>query len=174
MTDPCKVVERWLKQVRQGGFSYSDRPDKQPVAVKKFNNINLDSTAEKLINSIYKWCHGEVKTKPRFNDVVICLVQYVNRNNNYANQLVPHIPALDDLNFIWDRKSRIYVTDGDPVNSMAINSNQIRDWYEHFSEYEGDFAKLADDVITDCIVTPSTLKLAKASALMVVLNERKF
>lgn len=174
MTDPIKVVERWLKQAGRSSFYYTDRPDLQPASVKKFNPMSLDSTAEKLIESIHKWCSGEVKTKPRFNDIVICLVQYVNRNNNYSNQLVPHVPALDDLNFIWDRKSHIYVTEGDPVTSLAINSCQIQSWYERFSKYEGDFGQLADEVITDCIVTPSTIKLAKACALMVVLNERKF
>lgn len=174
MSDPSKVVEGWLKKVGRVSFSFSNRPDKQPESVQKFNPTKLDTTAEKLVESIYKWCNGEIKTKPRFGDVVVCLTQYVSRNNNYANKLVPHVPSLDDLNFIWDKESRISVTSGDPKTYMAINRELINKWYERFSKYEGDMAQLADEVITDCIVAPSTLKLAKASALMVLLNERKF
>ncbi len=173
MTDPSKVVETWLKKVGRSSFSYSDRTIHQPESVKKFNPVKLDSTVEKLIDSIYKWWGGEIKTKPRFNDVVICLSQYVSRNNNYANKLVPHVPSLDDLNFIWDKESRISVTSGDPQTYMAINRELINKWYEHFSKHEGGMAQLADEVISDCVVAPSTLKFAKAAALMVVLNERR-
>ena len=173
MKNPSKVVETWLMKVGRSSFSYSDRAVSQPESVKKFNPMQLDTTTEKLIENIYKWCNGEIKTKPRFNDVVVCLTQYVNRNNNYANKLVPHVPSLDDLNFIWDKESRVSVTSGDPETYMAINRELINKWYEHFSKYEGNLGQLADEVITDCIVAPSTLKLAKASALMVLLNERK-
>ena len=173
MTDPSKVVETWLKRVGRSSFSYSDRATKQPASVKKFNPVKLDETAEKLIDGIYKWWYGETKTKPRFNDVVICLSQYVSRNNNLANKLVPHVPALDDLNFIWDKESRIAVTSGDPVTYMGINRELINKWYKHYKDLETDFGQLADEVITDCIVAPSTLKFAKAAALMVVLNERR-
>lgn len=173
MTDPSKVVETWLKKVGRSSFSYSDRTVHQPESVKKFNPVKLDLTVEKLIDSIYKWCNGEIKTKPRFNDVVICLSQYVSRNNNYANKLVPHVPALDDLNFIWDKESRITVTSGDPVTYMGINSELINKWYNTYRDLETDFGQLADEVISDCVVAPSTLKFAKAAALMVVLNERR-
>lgn len=173
MTDPSKVVETWLKKVGRSSFSYSNRTIYQPESVKKFNPVKLDSTVEKLIYSIYKWCDGEIKTKPRFNDVVICLSQYVSRNNNYANKLVPHVPALNDLNFIWDKESRIAVTSGDPDTYMGISRQHINKWYEHYSALETDFGQLADEVITDCIAAPSTLKFAKAAALMVVLNERR-
>ena len=173
MTDPSKVVETWLKKVGRSSFSYSDRTNHQPESVKKFNPIKLDSTVEKLIDSIYKWCDGEIKTKPRFNDVVICLSQYVSRNNNYANKLVPHVPALDDLHFIWDKESRIAVTSGDPVTYMGINRELINKWYNTYKDLETDFGQLADEVISDCVVAPSTLKFAKAAALMVVLNDRR-
>lgn len=173
MTDPSKVVETWLKKVGRTSFSYSDRVFHQPESVKKFNPVKLDSTVEKLIDSIYKWWDGEIKTKPRFNDVVICLSQYVSRNNNYTNKLVPHVPALDDLNFIWDKESRIAVTSGDPVTCMGINRELINKWYNTYKDLETDFGQLADEVISDCVVAPSTLKFAKAAALMVVLNERR-
>lgn len=55
MTDPSKVVETWLKRVGRSSFSYSDRAAQQPTSVKKFNPVKLDETAEKLIDSIYKW-----------------------------------------------------------------------------------------------------------------------
>ena len=97
----------------------------------------------------------------------------MSRNNNYANKLVPHVPSLDDLNFIWDKESRIAVTSGDPVTYMAINRELINKWYEHYKSLDTDFAQLADEVISDCVVAPSTLKFAKAAALMVVLNERR-
>lgn len=173
MTDPSKVVEGWLKKVGRTSFSYSDRTIHQPESVKKFNPVKLDSTVEKLIDSIYKWWDGEIKTKPRFNDVVICLSQYVSRNNNYANKLVPHVPALNDLNSIWDKESRIAVTSGDPVTYMGINRKLISKWYNTYKDLETDFGQLADEVISDCVVAPSTLKFAKAAALMVVLNERR-
>lgn len=173
MPDPSKVVEGWLKKVGRSSFSYSDRTIHQPESVKKFNPVKLDSTVEKLIDNIYKWCGGEIKTKPRFNDVVICLSQYVSRNNNYANKLVPHVPALNDLNFIWDKESRIAVTSGDPVTYMGINREHINKWYDTYKDLETDFGQLADEVISDCVVAPSTLKFAKAAALMVVLNERR-
>lgn len=173
MTDPSKVVETWLKKVGRTSFSYSDRVIHQPESVKKFNPVKLDSTLEKLIDTIYKWWDGEIKTKPRFNDVVICLSQYVSRNNNYVNKLVPHVPALDDLNFIWDKESRIAVTSGDPVTYMGINRELINKWYEHYKDLETNFGQLADEVISDCVVAPSTLKFAKAASLMVVLNERR-
>lgn len=173
MIDPSKVVETWLKRVGRSSFSYSDRAAQQPTSVKKFNPVKLDETAEKLIDRIYKWWYGETKTKPRFNDVVICLSQYVSRNNNYANKLVPHVPDLKDLNYIWDKDSRISVTSGDPDTYMGISRQHINKWYEHYSALETDFGQLADEVITDCIAAPSTLKFAKAAALMVVLNERR-
>ena len=170
--DASKVVEHWLKQVGRSSFSYSDMAVRQPASVKKFNPVKLDATAEKLIENIYKWCNGEIKTKPRFNEVVICLSQYVSRNNNYANKLVPHVPDLKDLNYIWDKDSRISITSGDPETYMGIDRKIINKWYEHFLVLETGFGQLADEVITDCIQAPSTLKFAKASALMVVLNER--
>lgn len=171
--DPSKVVEQWLKKVGRSSFSYSDRAIHQPESVKKFNPVKLDATAEKLIDSIYKWWGGEIKTKPRFNEVVICLSQYVSRNNNFANKLVPHVPDLKDLNYIWDKESRIAVTGGDPETYMGIDRALINKWYEHYKSLDTDFAQLADEVISDCVVAPSTLKFAKAAALMVVLNERR-
>lgn len=173
MTDPSKVIENWLLQVGRSSFSYSDRPDNQADSIKKFNSVKLDLTMEKLIEDIYKWCNGERKKKPRFSDVIICLSQYVVRNNNYCNKLVPHVPSLEDLNYVWDKKSRIAVTKGDPETYMGVSRQTINKWYDVYKKLDVDFGQLADEVITDCVVAPSTLKFAKAAALMVVLNERR-
>lgn len=173
MENQSKVIEQWLLQVGRSSFSYSDRPDNQADSIKKFNPAKLDLTVEKLIKDIYDWCNGERKRKPRFNDIVICLSQYVVRNNNYCNKLVSHVPSLEDLNYIWDKKSRIAVTNGDPETYMGIDRKQINRWYDTYRNLETDFGQLADEVITDCVVAPSTLKFAKAAALMVVLNERR-
>ena len=173
MADPSKVVDKWIQAAGYRSFNYSDRVDQQPENVQKFNPVKLDETVEKLLDNIYKWCKGERKTKPQFNDVVVCLGQYLSRNNNMCNKLVPHVPALDDLNFIWDNESRITVSSRPSRNAMWIDSYAINKWYERFSKHEGDMAQLADELITDCIAAPSSIKFAKAAALMVLLNERK-
>lgn len=174
MTDPSTTIDKWIQKAGYRSFNYADRVDQQPENVRKFNPVKLDETVEKLIESIYKWCNGERKTKPRFNDVVVCLGQYLSRNNNLANKLVPHVPSLPDLNFIWDCKSRITISSRPSRNRIWVESGLINKWYEHFSSYEGDFGQLADEVITDCIAAPSTINFARASALMALLNERKF